>query len=94
MKVDLKKELAAYSAVRGRIDLVDVPPARCLAVDADGGPEAKAFATAIGSLNPFAFAIKFASKRELDTDYVAPPLEALWWADGTTSFATARDTTQ
>ncbi|PIJ47789.1 hypothetical protein BMH30_06720, partial [Leucobacter sp. OLES1] len=36
-------------------------------------------------------AMKFASARELDRDYVVPPLEALWWADDMDSFTSARD---
>ncbi|MDN4480662.1 GyrI-like domain-containing protein [Demequina muriae] len=94
MKVDLKKELAGYRATRGRIDLIDVPPARYLAMDADGGPEAEAFGAAIASLYPFAYALKFASKRDLGRDYVVPPLEAWWWADDMASFTTARDASQ
>ena len=38
-----------------------------------------------------AYALKFASKRELGRDYVVPPLEGLWWADDMESFTAARD---
>ena len=31
------------------------------------------------------------SKKELDRDYVVPPLEGLWWAEDMASFTTVRD---
>jgi hypothetical protein len=45
----------------------------------------------LAALYPVAYKVKFASKRELDRDYVVPPLEALWWADDMSAFTTARD---
>jgi hypothetical protein len=94
MKVDLKKEIASYAAARGRIDLIDVPPLRYLAADAEGAPEDESFGEAVAALYPLAYTIKFASKKELDRDYVVPPLEALWWADDMDSFTSARDKSQ
>lgn len=91
MKVDLKKELTSYQARRGHVDVIEVSPARYLAMDADGGPNGEAFEAAIGALYPLAYTIKFASKRELERDYVVPPLEALWWADDMAAFTTARN---
>ena len=91
-KVDLKKILPAYSARRGRFDVVDLPPQRYLAIDGAGDPNtAAAYADALATLFPVAYALKFASKRELDRDYVVPPLEALWWAADMTAFTSARD---
>jgi hypothetical protein len=31
------------------------------------------------------------SKREMDRDYVVPPLEGLWWAEDMSSFSSQRD---
>lgn len=91
-KVDLKKSLPAYRARRGRFDVVTVPPQTYLAVDGQGDPNTStAYADALGALYPAAYRLKFASKRELDRDYVVPPLEGLWWADDMDSFTTARD---
>lgn len=91
-KVDLKKDLAAYAARAGRFEVVDVPPLRYLAIDGAGDPNTSAaYADAVATLFPVSYAVKFASKRELDRDYVVMPLEALWWAEDLAAFTTARD---
>ena len=90
-KTDLKKTLPSYAARHGRFDIVDVPPMRYLAADAEGAPDGASFAGALEALFPLAYAIKFASKRNKDRDYVVPPLEALWWADDPAAFTTRRD---
>ena len=43
---------------------------------------------------PLAYKLKFASKRDLERDYVVPPLEALWWAADMAAFTSARDKSQ
>ena len=92
MKVDLKKQLAEYGAPRGSFEIVTVPPHRYLAVDGAGDPNtSQAYADALATLYPVAYALKFLSKRELDRDYVVMPLEALWWADDMAAFTAARD---
>ncbi|MCJ7826930.1 MAG: GyrI-like domain-containing protein [Demequinaceae bacterium] len=92
MKVDFKKTLPSYSAKAGKIDLVDIPSIRYLAVDAEGEPETSdSFHQAIGVLYPLAYTLKFASKLDLDRDYSVMPLEALWWADDMDVFSTSRD---
>jgi len=92
VKVDLKKTLDGYRARVGEFRFVDLPPARYLMIDGSGDPNTSvAYADALAALYPVAYALKFASKRELDRDYVVPPLEALWWADDMASFTTARD---
>jgi len=90
VKVDLKKELGAYAARRGRFDLVTVPPLRYLMIDGHGDPNSAArYQDALR-----AYAAKFLSKRTLDRDYTVMPLEALWWADDMTAFTSARDKSQ
>ena len=91
MKIDLKKTVLSYAARRGSFDIIDVPPMRYLAADAEGAPEGESFAGALGALFPLAYALKFASKKEQDRDYVVPPLEALWWADDPAAFTTQYD---
>lgn len=92
-KIDLKKELDVYRARRGEFRVVEVPPMRYLMLDGHGDPNTSPeFAESIESLYPVAYAMKFASKRELGRDYVVPPLEGLWWADDMTAFTSARDT--
>lgn len=91
-KVDFKKTLDAYRAKQGEFRIVDVPVMTYLMVDGHGDPNsASAYAGALEALYPVAYALKFASARELGRDYVVPPLEGLWWADDMTTFTTARD---
>ncbi len=90
-KTDLKKTLPSYVARRGRFDIVDIPPMRYLAADAEGAPDGASFAGALAALFPLAYALKFASKRDKGHDYVVPPLEALWWADDPAAFTTSYD---
>ena len=91
-KVDLKKELDSYRARHGEFRLVDVPPAQYLMVDGHGDPNtAQEYADALTALYPVAYKLKFASKDELERDYVVMPLEALWWASDMDAFTTARD---
>jgi hypothetical protein len=95
MKVDLKKELDCYRARAGELRVVDVPPLQYLMVDGHGDPNTSPeYADALVALYPVAYALKFASKRELDRDYTVMPLEALWWADDMATFTTARDKSQ
>lgn len=91
-KTDVKKSLDAYQARRGRFRLLDVPDLQYLMVDGRGDPNTSpAFAEAVETLYPVAYAVKFASKRELGRDYVVPPLEGLWRADDMEAFTSARD---
>ncbi len=89
---DLKKELPAYAARRGRFDVVEVPPLDFLMVDGHGDPNtAQRYADAVTSLYPLAYKLKFLLREELGVDHVVMPLEALWWSDDMASFTTARD---
>ncbi|WP_291378452.1 GyrI-like domain-containing protein [Demequina sp.] len=85
-RIDLRKIVPSYAARRGRFDIIDVPPTRYVAADAEGTPEGESFAGALGALFPLAYGLKFASKKEQGRDYVVPPLEALWWADDPAAF--------
>jgi hypothetical protein len=94
-KIDFKKSLDAYRARKGVFRVLEVPPLQYLMIDGHGDPNASpAFTGAIEALYPLAYALKFASKRELDRDFVVMPLEGLWWADDHASFTTARDKSQ
>lgn len=91
-KVDFKKTLDSYKAPSGKFKIVDVPTLQYLMVDGHGDPNSSPeFAEAIESLYPVAYKLKFASKIDLDRDYVVPPLEGLWWADDMDVFTDARD---
>ncbi|WP_182376164.1 GyrI-like domain-containing protein [Nocardioides sp. WS12] len=95
MKLDLKRELDAYRARAGQFRVVDVPALQYLMVDGHGDPNTSPeYADAIAALYPVAYTLKFASKVDLDKDYVVMPLEALWWADDMASFTSVRDKSQ
>lgn len=91
-KIDLKRDIATYSAPKGRFEIVDVTPQRFLMIDGQGDPNTSAaYADAVATLFGVAYTLKFLSKKELGQDYVVMPLEALWWADDMASFTAARD---
>lgn len=89
MKVDFRKTLDSYRARRGEFRVLDLPVMQYLMVDGKGDPNtSQEYADALAALYPVAYRLKFASKRELERDYVVPPLEALWWATDMTAFTT------
>ena len=90
-KLDLKKTLPSYAAASGRYDIIDIPPLRYLAMDAEGAPEDARFGEAVATVFSLAYAAKFACARAGGRSYVVPPLEALWWADDPAFFTAARD---
>jgi hypothetical protein len=90
-KIDFKKDLACYQARLNAPHLVEVPDMQYLMIDGHGDPNSEAFERAIRALYPIAYKLKLASRRQLDRDYVVPPLEGLWWADDMDLFTTARD---
>ena len=92
MKVDLKKQIAAYTAPRGSFEIVDVQPLRYLMADGHGDPNtSELYGDVVSAIFGVAYKLKFFSKVELDRDYVVMPLEGLWWADDMATFTTQRD---
>lgn len=91
-KTDLKAERKDLYAPRAGVFVeVDVPPMSYLMVDGHGDPNTEpAYVDAVEALYAVSYAVKFASKRELDRDYVVMPLEGLWWADDPAVFASRR----
>ncbi|MBN9212771.1 MAG: hypothetical protein BGO45_00060 [Microbacterium sp. 71-36] len=91
-KIDFKKSLDRYQARVGRFRVIEIPETRYLMIDGHGDPNTSpAYTQALQALYPVAYALKFASKRDLGRDYVVPPLEGLWWADDMDAFTVARD---
>ncbi|WP_231443486.1 GyrI-like domain-containing protein [Brevibacterium zhoupengii] len=94
-KIDYKKTLRSYRAKHGVFDTLAIPPLQYLMVDGHGDPNSSPdFTSAIETLYPLAYALKFFSKNELGRDYVVPPLEGLWWAEDMSTFTSARDKSQ
>ena len=91
-KIDLKQTLDSYQAKSGQFRVLDMPPMRYLMIDGHGDPNSSpVFAEALQALYPVAYKLKFASKLELERDFVVMPLEGLWWAEDMATFTTARD---
>ncbi|WP_181779955.1 GyrI-like domain-containing protein [Pseudonocardia pini] len=90
-KVDFKRELACYTAKRDSPQVVDVPDLQYLMIDGHGDPNTSVRDAAISALYPLAYALKFASRKELGRDYVVMPLEGLWWAEDMRAFTAERD---
>jgi hypothetical protein len=83
-----KQDLRSLYAPRNRqFELVNVAELTYLSVDGVGDPDGEAFQRAIRSVYPVSYGVKFMSKLTLGRDYVVPPLEALWWADDPSVFA-------
>lgn len=92
MKQDFKKTLPSYKAKLGTFEIIEIPKLQYLMVDGAGDPNtSKEFQLAIEALYPVAYKLKFASKQQLNKDYVVPPLEGLWWADSMDAFTDQRD---
>lgn len=94
MKIDFKKTLDSYKAKRHQYRIIDVPTMQYLMVDGHNGPTSPSYASAIETLYPVAYTLKFMAKLDLDQDFVVPPLEALWWAEDMAVFTTKFDQTQ
>ena len=89
-KYDVKREHPElYAPSATEFTIVDVPPMRYLAIDGQGDPNTAAwYRDAVEALFGVAYAVKFASKRTLERDFVVAPLEGLWWAEDQGVFVT------
>ena len=88
MTIDFKRvQNELYLPVANKFSLINVPKMNFVMIDGKGDPNiSQEYAEAIEALYAVSYALKFFSKRELDKDYVVPPLEGLWWSDDMTSF--------
>jgi len=79
-KADLRKQFRhLYTPSDKEIQVVDLPPARFLAVDGYGEPASARFQRALTALYNISFTTKFAVKKEEKIDYPVMALEGLWW---------------
>ena len=89
MPFDYKKEYKEFYLPPKTPSIVTVPAMNFLAVRGQGDPnqEDGAYKEALGLLYAVAFTIKMSKlgKHKLEGyfDYVVPPLEGLWWQEGT-----------
>ncbi|MBV1926734.1 MAG: GyrI-like domain-containing protein [Rhodobacteraceae bacterium] len=85
-KLDFKKrDKAYYSGKQGRWDRLNVPLMTYLMIDGQGDPDTPDYARAISALYPLAYGVKGTYKAK-NSDFVVPPLEAVWSADDFTAF--------
>lgn len=89
MSFDYKKEYKEYYMPPKKPTIVNIPKMNYIAVRGQGNPneESGEYKQAIGLLYGIAFTIKMSYKgsRKIDGyfSYVVPPLEGLWWQEGT-----------
>jgi hypothetical protein len=81
MKLDLYAEHRDEYVAPREPALVDVGPARYLAITGRGKPGGAEFTNAVGALYNVSFTIKMASKAA-GSDYAVSKLEGLWWKEG------------
>lgn len=80
-KLDLyKKHKADYVAPK-QPTLLDIKPARYLAISGSGDPQGGLFGRSMGALYAMAYTLKFASKAA-GKDYKVAMPEGLWWCVG------------
>jgi len=70
LKIEFKKTYPSDKARSGKVEIIDVPKLQYLMVSGGAGPASADYASAIATLYPLAYALKFASKLELERDYV------------------------
>lgn len=86
-KLDYKKEYKDLYQPAAKPSLIDVPEMRFFAVDGAGDPNTiPAYAEALEILYGLSFTVKMSKMNGNQPDgyfeYVVPPLEGLWFADG------------
>lgn len=86
-KLDYKKEYKDLYQPAAKPSLIDVPEMRFFAVDGAGDPNTSpAYAEAMEILYGLSFTVKMSKMNGTQPDgyfeYVVPPLEGLWFADG------------
>jgi hypothetical protein len=72
--------------------VVNVPEMQFLMADGHGDPNvSREYQEVVEALYAVAYKLKFMSKKEMNKDYVVPPLEGLWWANDMDKFTVSRD---
>ncbi len=89
LDIDLKKTYRPHYTAGDEVDIVDVPVRPYLMIDGEGDPStSQAYADAVATLYPLAYALRKAIKEASGTAYTVMPLEGLWWADDMSAFRT------
>lgn len=89
MAFDFKKEFKEYYVPGEKPSIIAIPPMNYIAVRGEGNPndEDGEYKKSIELLYAIAYTLKMSYKGSYKIDgifeYVVPPLEGLWWQDGT-----------
>ena len=81
LRCDLKKELKPlYTASTKEAIMVTGWPLQYLMFNGYGDPDTNPdFQAGVEALYTASYTLKFRLKKELDLDWLVPPLEGLWW---------------
>ncbi|NLO86050.1 MAG: transcriptional regulator [Clostridiales bacterium] len=88
MAFDYKKEYKHFYLPKSKPEVIDIPPMNFVSVVGKGDPNAAdgEYQTAMNVLHSLAYTIKMSYMGEHKIEgffaYVVPPLEGLWWQDG------------
>ena len=88
MPFDFKKEYKEFYMPKQVPTVITIPPMNYIAVRGKGNPnnEAGEYKEAVGLLYAVAYTLKMSGKTGYEMkgffDYVVPPLEGLWWQQG------------
>ncbi len=86
-KIDFKKKLKElYVPSPKDFILVEVPEMQFVMIEGVGPPEGEVYTHAVQWLYSVIYPIKFIAKKQIGKEFVAPPLEGLWWADDMDDF--------
>ena len=86
-KTDFKKMFRAlYQPTHKNFSVVDVPSFKFVMIDGQGDPGHDVYMNAVQWLFSTIYPIKFIAKKKMGKDFVAAPLEGLWWADNIDDF--------
>src|SRR5690606_26155313 len=80
-KLDFKKVYKNYYSAKDTPELLSFEPILYLMISGKGEPGGEKFQAATEVLFPLAYGIKKSCKLQ-GRDFVVPPLEGLWWAEG------------
>ncbi|NTV30385.1 hypothetical protein HGA91_00190 [candidate division WWE3 bacterium] len=91
-KIDYKKLLAEFYAPSSKeVEIITLPVWNYIMIDGMGDPNTSPQAkSAIETLFPVAYKIKFHIKKTRQIDFGVMPLEGLWWADNMNDFTSGK----
>ncbi len=79
-KIDLRKQLKHLYSSSKKPSIINVTPAKFLAITGRGEPGGEAYQAALNALYSVAYSVKFKAKAA-GNDFVVMTLEGLWWLD-------------